>query len=279
MEPLEDQTMEPIQRDGRPARFEPWPRWVRARFGGEWVADSKRVQLLIEPRKLPVFYFPRDDVRPDLLAASDRRGTSSRGPRSWWHVTAGGRRAENAAWSFDDPPAELGFLAGYVAFYWDAMDAWFEEDEEVFVHPRDPYHRVDVAASSRHVRVFLGGEVVADTHRPHLLFETGLPTRYYIPKLDVRMDLLEATDTRTRCPYKGEAVYWSARLPPGSGGSGDERIFEDVAWSYPAPIPECPKIENLVCFFQEHADAIEVDGEVQPVPQTPWSRTRAPEKA
>jgi uncharacterized protein (DUF427 family) len=276
VEPLEEQTMEVIDRGGRPASFELWPRWVRVRFGDEWVADSKRVRLLLEPKRLPVFYFPKADVRTDLLVPSERRGTSSRGPRTWWHVEAGGRSAEDAAWSFDDPPDGYGFLSGFVAFFWEAMDAWFEEDEEVFVHPRDPYHRVDVAASSRHVRVIVGGECIADTHRPHLLFETGLPTRYYIPKLDVRMDLLEPTQTRTRCPYKGEAVYWSARIP---SSAGRDEVFEDIAWSYPAPIPECPKIENLVCFFQEHADAVEVDGEVQPVPQTPWSRTRAPEKA
>lgn len=266
MDGLEERTMEVITRGGLGTRFEPWPRWVRVRFGGGWVADSKRVRLLLEPKRLPVLYFPEADVRTDLLVPSDRRGVSSKGTRTWWHVEAGGRRAKDAAWSFRDPPAEHAFLAGYVAFSWEAMDAWFEEDEEVFVHPRDPYARVDVAASSRHVRVIVAGECLADTRRPHLLFETGLPTRYYIPKLDVRMDLLEPSPTRTRCPYKGEAVYWSARI----GGE----LVEDIAWSYPAPIPECPKIENLVCFFQEHADAVEVDGEVQPVPQTPWSRPR-----
>jgi uncharacterized protein (DUF427 family) len=268
MEPLEDQIQDVIQRGGRPVLFELWPRWVRVRFGGEWIADSKRVRLLIEPRRLPVFYFPEADVRTDLLRPSERKGASSQGKRVYHHVEAGGRRAGDAAWTFIEPSADHGFLAGHIGFYWEAMDAWFEEDDEVFVHPRDPYHRVDVCASSRHVRVLAGDEVLADSRRPHLLFETTLPTRYYMPKLDVRMDLLEPSSTRTRCPYKGEAVYWSARMP--------SCLIEDVCWSYPAPIPECPRIENLVCFFQERVDTVEVDGEVQPVPRTPWSRPNRP---
>jgi uncharacterized protein (DUF427 family) len=114
------------------------------------------------------------------------------------------------------------------------------------------------------VRVVIGGETVADTHRPRLLFETGLPTRYYIPKVDVRMDLLTATDSHTRCPYKGIASYWTAKV------AGQE--VKDIAWAYPAPIPECSKIENLVSFYNERVDAIHVDGELQPVPQTAWSK-------
>jgi len=142
------------------------------------------------------------------------------------------------------------------------MDAWFEEDDEVFVHPRDPYHRVDVLNSSRHVKVSVGGEVVAETRRPRLLFETSLPVRYYIPMLDVRMDLLESSDTISRCPYKGVASYWSVRL----GGT----LHADLAWSYRSPIPECPKIENLIAFFNERVD-LDIDEERVQRPQTPWS--------
>jgi len=131
------------------------------------------------------------------------------------------------------------------------MDAWFEEDEQVFVHPRDPYTRVDTVHSSRHVRVEIEGVTLGETRRPILLFETGLPTRYYIPKLDVRMDLLEPSESATRCPYKGLACYWSARV-------GD-KLIKDIVWSYPAPIPECPKIENLLSFYNEHVD-LYVDG-------------------
>ncbi len=263
---LEDQVLELA--DSRPAdqqiRFEPSPRRVRAIFGGVTVADSRRVRLMLEARHTPVYYFPIEDVRMDLTAATEKKTHCPyKGDASYWTIRVGDRVAENAVWRYRDPLPERADIKGYVAFYWDKMDAWYEEDDEVFVHPRDPYKRVDVLLSSRHVQVVLAGEVVADTHRPRLLFETGLPTRYYIPKLDVRMDLLTPTETTTRCPYKGKASYWSVK-------AGNMEV-KDIAWSYPAPIPECPKIENLVCFFNERVDAIYADGERQPVPKTPWS--------
>ena len=154
-------------------------------------------------------------------------------------------------------------LKEYVAFYWDKMGAWYEEDEEIFVHPRDPYKRVDVLASSRHVRVVVAGETVADTRNLCILFETLLPTRYYIPHEDVRMDLLVPSDKRTRCPYKGKAVYWSVKA--------NGKTVKDIVWSYPDSIPECPKISGMFCFFNEKVDAIYVDGEKMPTPTTVWS--------
>jgi len=244
-------------------RLEPWPRWVRAEFERVRIVDSKRVQLLLEPKRLPVFYIPRDDVRMDLLELGSAEGTTARGPKTPWHLAVGGRRAENAAWTHDEPPDGLESLKDLIAFRWEAMDHWFEEDDEVFVHPRDPYHRVDVLHSSRHVRVELGGETVAETDRPRLLFETNLPTRYYVPRMDVRMELFTPTEKRTQCPYKGEAVYWTADV--------NGEAFEDIVWSYPRPIPECAKIEGLVAFFNERAD-IWVDGKLQERPaNTPWS--------
>ena len=167
-------------------------------------------------------------------------------------------------WAYEDPIPASEVIKGYVAFYWNRVDRWFEEDEEVFVHPRDPYKRVDVLSSSRRVEVIVGGETVADTTRPRLLFETGLPTRYYIPPEDVRMDRLAGTGTQTRCPYKGVARYWSVRV--------GEEVFEDVVWSYPEPIAECPAIRGLLCFFNERVEAIRVDGEAEPKPETRWSR-------
>jgi len=265
-EALEDRAIE-IEKGARPDRvieIEESPRRVRVMLGGQTVADSKHVMLLREERHLPVYYFPLDDVRMDLMAPSEHRTHCPyKGEASYWTVKVGEREAENAMWSYQDPLPERADLKRYGAFYWDRMDAWFEEDDEVFVHPRDPYHRVDVVNSSRHVRVVIGGETVADTKRPRLLFETHLPTRYYIPKLDVRMDLLEPSQTTTRCPYKGKASYWSVRV-------GD-RVFEDIVWGYEAPVPECPKIENLLCFFNEKVEAIYVDGELLPKPKTPWS--------
>lgn len=244
---LEEQTINVVQRPwGGEARFEPSPRWVRVRLGDTFVADSKRVMLLLEPQKLPIYYFPKDDVRMDLLSSASRRV---------WTVKVGDRVAERAAWEREAYP-------GYLAFKWEQMDAWFEEDDEVWVHPRDPYHRVDVVTSSRHVQVVVDGVTVADSRRPRLLFETGLPTRYYIPKLDVRTDLLTPTETQTRCPYKGKAMYWSLRI-------GD-REYKDIVWSYSPPLPECPRIDNLLAFFNEKVD-IMVDGELEPKPTTPWS--------
>ncbi|MFQ5614639.1 MAG: DUF427 domain-containing protein [Anaerolineae bacterium] len=243
---------------------EPSPRRVRVVFGGETIADSTQVLLLRESGRLPVYYFPQGDVRMDLLEATDHRLHSPhKGDAVYWTVRVGDRVAENVVWGYPDPAPGGPDLRGYVAFEWDKMDAWFEEDEEVYVHPRDPYKRVDALRSSRHVRVVVGGETVADSRRPVLLFETGLPTRYYIPKNDVRMDLLVPSETRSQCPYKGRASYYSVKV-------GD-RVFEDLVWYYPFPIPECPRIENLLCFFNEKVEALYVDGELQPKPQTPWS--------
>jgi uncharacterized protein (DUF427 family) len=252
-----------MSRGGR-AEFEPCPRWVRVRFGGRFLADSRRVMLLREPGQVPVYYFPREDVCRDLLVPTAHTTRSGgKGEAVYWTVAVDGRAAENAAWSYPDPAAEGLPLAGYVAFDWPKMDAWFEEDDEVYVHARDPYKRVDVLHSSRHVRVVVAGEVVADTRRPRLLFETGLPTRYYLPRPDVRMDLLVSSATETRCPYKGIASYYSLRV----GGT----LVEDIAWSYRFPIPECAKIENLVCFFNERVEATYVDGEREAKPRTRWS--------
>jgi uncharacterized protein (DUF427 family) len=248
--------------------FEPSPRWVRVRFAGQIVADSKRVMLLREPGRLPVYYFPREDVRPEILVpASHVTPCADRGTAACWTVRVGDQAAEHAAWGYPDPlPPELR-LRGYVAFEWPKMEAWFEEDDEVYVHARDPYKRVDVLHSSRHVRVIVAGELVAETRRPSLLFETGLPTRYYIPRADVRSDLLVPTETETRCPYKGVASYYAVQV--------GAAVVPDVAWYYRHPIPECSKIESLVCFFNERVDALYVDGALQPKPQTRWSPPEA----
>lgn len=245
-------------------QIETSPRWVRAYFGGVPIIDSRRALLLRERGHTPVYYFPQADVRRELLVDSEHRThCPHKGDARYWSIQLGERSVENAVWCYPEPTPGAPDLSGHLAAYWDAMDAWFEEDDQVYVHPRDPYKRVDVLNSSRHVQVVLGGEAVADTHRPRLLFETGLPTRYYIPKTDVRLERLVESDTRTRCPYKGEARYYSVRAAG--------RLYSDIAWYYPYPVPECPKIENLVCFFDEHVDQIRVDGEVMLKPRTPWS--------
>lgn len=230
-----------------PPSVEPTPRRIRVRLGGTVVADSTRAQLLVQFGGLdgfPTYYIPLDDVRPGVLVdESDGR----------WSVAAGRRRAEAAAWTNDAFPE----LKGHVSFSWKLLD-WFEEDEQVFVHARSPYHRVDTLRASRRVEVFIGGERVANSIRPVLLFETSLPTRYYLPFADVRTDLLTASDTISACPFKGSARYWSHPDVP------------DVAWSYPDPIPEIPKIRDLLCFYNERVDLV-IDGVPQERPSSPFS--------
>lgn len=250
-----------------PIRFEPTPRWIRAVFNGVTVADSKRAMLLIEDHKMPVYYLPVADVRMDLLEPVGKpRPDEHKGAQTLLSLRVGDRQVNAAGWMHESPAANGNDFRGYVGFYWAKLDSWYEEDDEVYVHPRDPYHRVDVAHSSRHVEVTVLGEVVAASSRPRLLFETGLPTRYYLPRQDVRMELLLPSDTTSQCPYKGIASYWSVRV-------GDT-VLKDAAWTYQFPVPECPKIENLVCFFDERVDAVVVDGEQVPVPSTPWAGKR-----
>ena len=244
--------------------FEDSPRRIRARLGGETVVDSRHAKLLHEHAHLPIYYFPQDEVRMDLLVPTDKHTTCPyKGVASYWSVHAGGKVAQNTVWSYPDPVPDAPPLAGYMAFHWNEMDEWLEEDEPMIVHARDPYHRIDVLDTSRRVRVSIGGETVAETTRARALFETGLPTRWYIPPADVRMDLLRETDARTGCAYKGYASYWSV---------GDE---EDVVWTYLDPRPEVERIRDYVAFFNERVD-IEVDGQLEERPITQWSpRPRA----
>lgn len=242
------------------------PRWVRAVFDGVTVADSKRVMLLREVGRLPVYYFPLADVRAELLERSGLSVPSEyKGDASYWNVRHGDRLAENAAWSYDAAIEGAPDLRGHIAFYWTDMDAWYEEDERAFAHARDPYKMgVDVRRSARHVRVEHAGVTLAETRRPFVLFETGLPVRYYFPAEDVRMDLLAPSPTITTCAYKGQASYWSARV------GGQESA--DIAWTYREPLVVATPVAGAIAFFQERVDAIFVDGEQVERPETQWSR-------
>ena len=233
-------------------RVEPALKRVRIMLGGVVVADTTDAVYVWENPSYPQYYIPRRDILPGALKETGRAHHYS--------VHGGDRVAEDAAWCFPDSPIEA--LRDRVRFDWWAMDAWFEEDEEVFVHPRSPYTRVDILRASRTVRIEVAGEVVAETTRPTFLFETGLPRRTYIPKLDVRMELLDPTDSATMCPYKGTARYWSVQ----AGGTR----HPDLAWSYDAPFRESAPIAGLVAFFDEKVDVF-VDGERQPRPRTVFS--------
>jgi len=227
------------------------PRRVRVQLSGKTIADSKRVKLLHETGLLPVYYFPYGDVRTDLLERTDHETHCPfKGDAIYWNVRVGGRVAENAAWAYPEPLEGAPPLADHVAFYWSRMDRWFEEDEEVFVHPRDPYHRIDVLRSTRRVRISIEGELIAQSGRPTILFETGFRPRYYLPREDVREVLLVGSNTRTRCPYKGQAQYYSVE--------GRSSIYRDLVWYYPTPLPEAAKVANMLCFYDERVD-VEVD--------------------
>jgi uncharacterized protein (DUF427 family) len=244
-------------------RVEQGSKRVRAYLGGAVVVDSIAPLLVWEVPYYPTYYFPESDIRADLVAdgAADLH-SPSRGDAKTLSVLAGGSRAFGAAALYEDSPIEE--LRGTVRFQWDAMGAWFEEDEQVYTHPRDPYTRVDILASSRSVRVLLDGLLLADSTSPRLLFETGLPARYYLPRTHVRMDLLERSQTVTHCPYKGRADTWSVRV--------GETLHEDLAWSYPAPLPESQKVAGLIAFYDEKLD-VEVDGVLQERPRTKFGHS------
>jgi uncharacterized protein (DUF427 family) len=232
--------------------FEPFPRRVRAVFAGEVVLDTRRGMLLHESAHLAQLYVPEGDVRAELLEPTDHTTHCPfKGDASYWSVRVGDRVAENAVWGYPTPLEEADWLKGYQAFYAKRMDAWFDEDEEV-LGLRDPYHRVDVRASSRHVRVAVAGEVVAESSRPLVLSETGLPNRYYLPPEDVRRDVLQPSATHTVCPYKGVASYHTVQV-------GGTRLT-DAAWFYPEPLGDVVKARGHLCFAGEGVQ-LEVDGE------------------
>jgi uncharacterized protein (DUF427 family) len=189
------------------------------------VADSRRTKLLYEPPKvLPVHVFPEEDVRLDLLP----------------------------------PEAITRHEDDLIEIDWNAPDEWLEEDEELVGHARDPFHRIDCRRTSRHIRVSIGGEVVADTHRAVALFETRLPTRWYIPRDDVLVELERNDDHRTTCAYKGHATHWDA--------AGERAI----AWSYEEPLNDAVPVRSMIAFYNERVD-IDVDGEREQRPHTQWS--------
>lgn len=236
--------------------FDPFPRRVRALVGGETILDSRRAMLLHESQLLPQLYVPTDDLKGEALEPSDHHTHCPfKGDASYWSIRLGDTVRENAVWSYLEPKDDAHWLQGYSALYWDAADAWFDEDEEVAGHLRDPYHRVDVRESSRHVRVLVDGEVVAESERPKILSETGLPNRYYVPADDVRHDLLQPSATHTICPYKGVASYRTVQV-------GSERL-EDAAWFYPEPLEDAVKVKGCLCFMGDGIET-EVDGQTAP---------------
>jgi uncharacterized protein (DUF427 family) len=240
---------------------EPVPRRIRAVLAGETVLDTTRALYVWEHPHYPVYYFPIADVRPGLLVDEDQSQESSRGTVAVHGLRVGDTYRPGAAKVLAKSPVDR--LTDTVRFDWKAMDAWYEEDEPVFVHPRSPYARVDSVRSTRTVRIELDGVVLAESASPVMVFETGLPTRYYLNRTDVDYRHLVPTATVTACPYKGTTSgYWSARI--------GEEVHEDIAWTYDFPTRELLPIAGLVAFYNERVD-IFLDGVELDRPKTPFS--------
>jgi uncharacterized protein (DUF427 family) len=241
----------------------PCPKRLRVEVAGEIVADSIAALLLFESEHLPAYYFPLADIRMELLRPSAlTTHCPFKGTASYLHFEAQGRRVEDLVWRYAEPPPACPAIGAYASFIWNKVDHWYEEDEEIFVHARDPFRRVDCLPSSRRVRVEANGQLLAESWRCVFLFETGLPTRFYMPLDDVRREYLEPSRFETRCPYKGRARYYDVRV----GASH----FKDKVWYYPEPVHEAARIKGLVSFPAEYFD-IFVDGTKQPVPITTFS--------
>lgn len=239
----------------------PVPRRIRAFLGGEKVLDTTRAVYVWEWPNYPQYYIPLADVRQDLLEPERDRQQTDRGVVELRGLRVGPVHRPGAARVLAESP--IAALSGTVRFDWAAMDAWFEEDEQVFVHPRSPYTRVDALRSGRPVRVELDGVVLADAGSSVMVFETGLPTRYYLSRTDVDFDRLIVTGTVTACPYKGTTSgYWSVR----AGGT----VYPDLAWSYDFPTGQLLPIAGMIAFYNEQVD-ITLDGQRLDRPQTHFS--------
>ena len=229
----------------------PYPRRIRAEFAGRTVLDTTGGMLLHETALPPRLYVPEADLDASAFVPTElSTHCPFKGDATYRSLVVGDRTVENALWAYPTPTAEAPGLAGLASLYWEAADAWFDEDEQV-KGLTDPYHRVDVRPSSRHVEIFAGDELIAETHRPLVLAETGLPLRFYLSPDEVKVPL-EPTATSTHCPYKGDARYWTLRL-------GDGRELTDAAWGYDEPLPESSRIAGKVSLLHDDLRIV-VDG-------------------
>jgi uncharacterized protein (DUF427 family) len=239
----------------------PVPRRIRAMLGSDVVLDTTQALYVWESPIYPQYYIPLADIKADVLVDEDHVQRLKRGNARRHGVHTGGIARPGTARVYDDD-AQDG-LAGMVRFEWDALDAWFEEDEQIFVHPRDPYSRVDALRSTRAIRVEVDGVILAESVSPVLVFETGLPTRYYLNRTEVNFERLITTETITSCPYKGmTSQYWAVRI--------GETVYPDYAWAYDFPTRALQPIAGLIAFYNEKVD-IFVDGQLQDRPVTPFS--------
>jgi uncharacterized protein (DUF427 family) len=243
-------------------QIEPAPRRVRATLANRTVLDTTRALYVWEWPNYPQYYVPLADVDASVLVDEQHPQRLRRGTAHLYGLRVGDLTRPGAARVYRDDA--LAGLAGTVRFDWAALDAWYEEDEQVFVHPRNPYVRVDAIRSSRLVRVELDGVVLAETASPVFVFETGLPTRYYVPRTDVRFEHLLPSDTVTECPYKGRTTgYWSVHI----GGTA----HADLAWTYDFPTRQLLPVAGMIAFYNERIDHV-LDGERLERPTTHFFR-------
>ena len=248
-------------RTKRRVRVEPTAKRIRNQIAGVTVADSTEVLMVWEIPYFPTYYFPKSDVRLDLLSDSGEvKRSPSRGTATLHDITVGDRAVEQAARIWNESKVEE--VEEYISFHWGSMDAWFEEEVEVYVHARDPYTRIDILQSSRNVRIEIDGVTIAETDQPRVLFETGLPARFYMPKTDVHFEYLTPSDTETACPYKGTARYWSIDV--------NDETHADLVWGYDSPLQESQDVAGLVAFYNEKLD-IYVDGVLEDRPKSLFS--------
>lgn len=216
---------------------EPLRRRMRVRYGGDWIADSENVVLLFEPARYPVAYFPVADIKADALERTDHSTRhADLGPTSWFTVRAGEQTVPRGAWQHVGLPPYAGDLQDRVAFAWRTMDGFFEEDERIVGHAADPYHRIDIRQTSRHLVVKHRDRVIADSKRPLVLFESGFAPRWYVPREDIDASALTLAERQTFCPYKGICSYYD---------------IEDAnlgGWSYTDAYTEVARISNHVSF-------------------------------
>jgi len=230
---------------------------VRAYLGTELVADSLQPLLVWEVPYYPSYYLPLSDLRAELVATGQVEHSPSRGDALIYDLKTARTVAPRAAKRYPDSPIEG--LRDVVHISWPAMDEWLEEDEPVYTHPRDPYTRVDILASSRHIEIRIDDVIVAESRQPRILFETGLPPRFYLPLADLRRDLMTPSESLSHCPYKGTAAYWHLDI--------NGRRYEDIVWMYRAPLAESQKIAGLVAVYNEKVD-LYLDGALQERPRT-----------
>jgi uncharacterized protein (DUF427 family) len=239
----------------------PAPRRIRGILGGETIFDTTRALYVWEWPHYPQYYIPRADVRMDFLTPDGDRTPTPQGDAQSHLLRAGSSERPAAARLI--LASAIDGLRETVRFQWDTLDQWFEEDEEIFVHPRNPYTRVDALRSARTVRIERAGVLLAQSSSPIMVFETGLPTRYYVDQRAVRFEHLVPSPTRTECPYKGRTTgYWSAVI--------DAKVHPDLAWMYSFPTRQLLPIAGLVAFLNERVD-ISIDGIAQPRPITHMS--------